>query len=333
MKERLIFAAGCAIDSDMFYIACAPENRGKTEDGPDTVMCFYQNQTSEKWFYHELPGWRVVSVAFADPPPNTVRSIFSLSEQGDIEIYNRTGSSFEKIPGAGLNHKEDPIGYMNRIRFIGNDLYACGFGGQVYRKRHGIWSNFDDGLRQKSIVPTDLQLSDPQALLAQLSETANSARDFTDINGFNEHDIYVVGNDGFIGHHDGTSWRIIERPTAASFNAIHYSADKDVWIVGSRGTVLKGSAQRGFQTLFRKSLNADLYSITSFDNTLYIGASNGIYALVNNKLDLLPISMQEDLAQVTCVESKGNVLWALSPKKLLRFDGKSWQVFKHPNNV
>lgn len=333
MKERLIFAAGCAIDRDMFYIACAPENRSNTEDGPDTVMCFYQNQTSEKWFYHELPGWRVVSVAFADPPPNTVRRIYALSEQGDVEIYSRTGSIFDKIPGAGLNHGEEPIGYMNRIRFIGNNLYACGFGGQIYRNSHGTWSHFDDGLLQKSITPTDLQISNPQALLAQLSETANSARDFTDINGFNEQDMYVVGADGFIGHHDGTSWRIVERSTAASLNAMHLSADKDVWIVGSRGTVLKGNAQRGFQTLLRKSLNADLYSITSFGNILYIGASNGIYTLVNSKLDLIPISIQEDLSQVTCVESKDGVLWALSPKKLLRFDGNSWQVLKHPNNA
>jgi hypothetical protein len=333
MKEMLIFATGCAIDSEMFYIACIPEKKSKAEDVPGAVMCFYQNQTREKWFYHELPGWRVVSVAFQDPPPNTARSIYALGEQGDIEIYSRTGSIFEKIPDAGLSHKHNFFGHMSRIRFIDKNLYACGFGGQIYRNRDGRWSHFDAGLLQKNLIPNDLQFSDPQALLAKLSETANSARDLADIDGFNEQDLYVVGGDGLIGHHDGQSWRILDSPTAANLNAIHLSPDNDVWIVGSRGTVMKGSARCGFKVISANSMNADFYSITSFDGIIYIGASDGIYTLIGDTPGLLPISKQEDLFQVTCVESKGNALWALSPTKLLRFDGMDWQAIVHPNNV
>lgn len=333
MKEGLIFYAGCAVDSDTFYIACTPDNPGKSADDPDTVMCLYQNNTRETWLHHTLPGWRVASVAFWESPPSTSRIMYALSEQGDVELYDRTCSTFETIPGAGLNHEEDNYGYVSRIRLIGNHLYACGFGGQVYQKRHGVWSHFDDGLLQEPLAPADLHISDPQALLAQLSEAANRARDFTDIHGPNEHDIYVAGNDGFIGHHDGSSWQVVEGPTAASLNAIHLSSDNEVWIVGSHGTVLKGSAQRGFRTLFTESVNADFYSITSFNGIRYIGASNGIYALSDERLELIPISTQEELTEVACIESKDNVLWALSPRKLLRFDGKSWQVLKHPNNA
>lgn len=333
MKDKLIFATGCAIDSEMYYISCILENKSKAEDAPDTVMCFYQNQTREKWFYHELPGWRVVSVAFHDTPLNTARSIYALGEQGDIEIYSRTGSIFEKIPDAGLNHKEHFFGHMSRMRFIDKNLYACGFGGQIYRNRDGMWSHFDDGLLQKTRAPTDLRISDPQALLTQLSETANSARDLADIDGFNEQDMYVVGSDGLIGHHNGQSWQILESPTAANLNAIHLSPDKDVWIVGSRGTLMKGSAQCGFIVISRESIDADFYSITSFDDIVYIGASDGIYTLIDDTIEILPISEQENLFQVTCVESKDKVLWALSPTKLLRFDGRVWQTIVHPNNV
>ena len=52
----------------------------------------------------------------------------------------------------------------------------------------------------------------------------------------------------------------------------------------------------------------------------------------NEKPERLDISDKLNLRDVSDIEAKDGVLWALSPKKLLRFDGNEWECFEHPNN-
>jgi hypothetical protein len=332
VKEKLTFTTGCAINADMYYMACSPDTHRKTEDTSHTVMCFYQHQTADKWFFHELPGWLVVSAAYPEPIPGSAREIYALSEQGDVERYSRNGSYVEVIPDAGTRGSESTYGYVSRIRNIDGNLYVCGSNGQVYLRGANGWAHFDKTLLQSPLVPASLKLDNPEALLAQLSASLQDSRDLVDINGLNERDLYVVGSDGFIAHRSKTGWSILEKLTAASLNSIHIMSTDDVWIVGSRGTVLRGSARNGFKVISRKTLDVEFHCVTSFLNDFYIGASDGIYSMANGKPEKLQVSIKENLSEIASIESKEGVLWALSPKKLLRFDGKTWEVFEHPNN-
>jgi hypothetical protein len=109
MSLTLAFTVGCAINRDMYYIACSPDQWRETEEEPYTVMYIYQHQTDEKWFYHALPGWRVMSVAFPEPSPGAVRKVYALSEEGDVECYSREGSIEEQIADAGLYRDQSKI--------------------------------------------------------------------------------------------------------------------------------------------------------------------------------------------------------------------------------
>jgi len=332
MKETLTFTTGCAINADMYYLACSPDQHRMTDDVPHSVMCFYQHQTNDKWFYHEIPGCLVTSVAFVDPAPGAVREVFALSEQGEIERYSRLGSQMESISGAGLRGEDGSLGYLSRLKSVDGVLYACGFNGQVYQRTIQGWVHADAGLIQRGLDPAALILNDPVALLEQLSASAQSSRDLMDIHGSSQADLYVVGGDGFIAHFNGVRWQILAQQTAASLNAVFVRSADEVWIAGNRGTLLKGSATSGFTVLTRKGLPVDFHAIAPLGEDIYIGASDGLYTFRNNKLQKVRIAVVEDLSEVSSVEFKDGMLWVLSSKRLLRFDGVQWDVFEHPNN-
>ena len=74
--------------------------------------------------------------------------------------------------------------------------------------------------------------------------------------------------------------------------------------------------------------DADFYSATELQGIVYIGASDGIYKIIVNNIKKLHIMAKE----VSCIESKDGVMWALSSEKLLRFDGVRWDEFVHIDN-
>lgn len=64
---------------------------------------------------------------------------------------------------------------------------------------------------------------------------------FIDINGFDEKFIYVVGNDGYMVFFDGMSWIKLLKVIVVYFNCVMLVLVDSVWVVGSKGVLLKGN--------------------------------------------------------------------------------------------
>ncbi|MBR8055596.1 hypothetical protein KDX07_31325 [Burkholderia vietnamiensis] len=243
----LKFLAGCAINRDMFYLSSTLDELEVAEDTPVSRMVFYQHQTADKSFCHDLPVWRVVSTCYPNPAPNSVRKIYALSEQGDVENYSRDGSVIEKIPDSGLEPVLPNYGYVTRIREIDGHLYVCGYGGQVYKRDSVGWAHVDAQLLQKKVDIGSIE--DPNESLAALTKSADETIGLIDINGLNEKSIYVVGNDGCMAFFDGTSWTKLPKATAAHLNCVMSVSVDSVWVAGSKGTLLKGNFQTAFSAV------------------------------------------------------------------------------------
>lgn len=134
-KDSLVtFVNGCAINRDMYYIASSPDVWTESEDAPYSVMFIYQDQTEEKWFYHELPNWEVVSTCFPGPMANETRKAYALNIDGEVECYSRDGTVVEVIDDAGDKESGPNYGPVNRIRKLGN---TCMFAVMVTRTGAG----------------------------------------------------------------------------------------------------------------------------------------------------------------------------------------------------
>jgi hypothetical protein len=330
-NAKLTFGTGCAINREMFYLSSTLDELEATEDSPVSRMVFYQDQTADKWFYHDLPAWRVVSTCYPTPVPNGVRKIYALSEQGDVECYSREGALTEKIDDAGLGAASPNYGYVTRIREIGTHLYVCGYGGQVYRRDADGWLHVDAQILQKKVDVGTIE--DPNELLAALAKSAKETIGLTDINGLDKASIYVVGNDGYMAFFDGKTWAKLPKATAAHLNCVLPVTADSVWIAGSKGTLLNGNFQTGFSAVVRKSLSTDFYSLAWFNGRLFIGAGDGIYELDDDGPQRLMVSDKFSLGNVGTVEVKDGVLWVLATRKLARYDGAKWDVFENPHNL
>ena len=57
--------------------------------------------------------------------------------------------------------------------------------------------------------------------------------------GFNEDDLFVIGDDGCISHYDGTEWQRMTSNTTEDLYDIHGSSPDNVFVCGPEGTVLR----------------------------------------------------------------------------------------------
>lgn len=78
----------------------------------------------------------------------------------------------------------------------------------------------------------------------------------------------------------------------------------------------------------RKEPDSDFNAITELNGNLYIAATDGNYRMTDLQIEKLPIEAQS----VSSIDSTDGVLWALSAHKLIRFDGCTWEEFKHIYN-
>ena len=125
--EPVRFQAACAIESDYVFVAAKPESLD--EDQAFTRIFYFDQQNATPWRHVDIPDFTVAGVCVAQHALGRVRSYVSISNNGVLHIANPQGIRQERIAEAGLERSEPPIyGYINALREIGEQLYACGGG-------------------------------------------------------------------------------------------------------------------------------------------------------------------------------------------------------------
>lgn len=134
----LEFVAGCAVDADIYYLAAAigPGHEDYDPDpGPPTRMFLYQRQTAEKWFYHDLPDFQVMSAQFVPEKNGRPRRVLALDFYGQLEDYSRVGATIEYISPEGPEFS----GGLTALRRVGEEIFCCGVGGMIFHRAPSGW--------------------------------------------------------------------------------------------------------------------------------------------------------------------------------------------------
>jgi hypothetical protein len=244
------------------------------------------------------------SLTVLGPPENAT---WILGKHGEVIQIGRTAVNIDRIPGAGLGF-QGAYGYVNTIKNIGGELYVCGYGRQVYRRRNGAWASISDAIL-----------------------TRQPGRGFFDIDGADPEHIYAVGWHGEIWVYDGSAWQQDDSPTNVHLNSVRCLSSENVWIAGNDGTVLHGRFG-SWDVIKNDEITCHWYGIEEFNGKIYL-ANNGLLGVVDgNKLALLDPGLGRPVTTHK-LHAKDGLLWSIGETDVLRFDGSSWQEMVHPDNV
>jgi hypothetical protein len=154
------------------------------------------------------------------------------------------------------------------------------------------------------------------------------------IDGNHERDIYVVGMEGVAFHFDGDKWRHLSLPTHEHLHWVRCYGPDEVYICGNDGTLLQGSARKGFRDVGGGQDNPAWWCLAKFRDKVYLSAMEGLYAWdgqniapVETGLELEPETWQLDVSLIG-----GETLWSFGAKDLVCFDGNKWQRLHDPDN-
>jgi len=318
-NSSITFVTGCAISQSNFYLTSNLDSLDTWDLFSKTFI--YKHQSNE-WVGIDLDGWKVISVAFFEN--SEVSSLLALEQDGDLGIFQENKNRLQKIRAIDDSKIQ---GQFNRIRVIDNLLYVCGDGSQIYMNHNEDWRALGIDFSEEVL---NIPKTDELNMGLELSFDIN----LYDINGFNSNNIYICGvkkNEGFISYYNGSSWNVIERITPSPLCGITTCPDKEnIIISGAYGTLIMGNFKDGFKNLKNISINSTFYSTAYYKDNLYIASEDGLYIYTEGTYQL--VDAIKDIKGITSIEEKEGVLWVLSYKKLIRFNGEVWERIKHPLN-
>ncbi len=217
-------------------------------------------------------------------------------------------------------------GLMTHLREIGGQLWACGHMGQVYRRfGRDDWRHQDRGL-YVHIDPD--RFANADAML----EAINAAPVLNCLDGSSEHDVYVVGLQGFVAHFDGKRWQRVTLNTDEHLTWVRCYGPDEVWICGYNGTVLKGNARQGFTDVSTVDEHQTWVCLSKYQDRVYLSNEDGLYVYDGQRIEEVQTGLTPELQDGWRVDHADGVLWSIGIKDLARFDGQRWERIHHPDN-
>ena len=296
--SAVTFSDGFVLRRD--YVVIATQVIALVEDDFEHSRIFML--AKGEWSHFDLDAI-VRAVIFVKAP---VPSIWCLGRDGRVNIQETVGdcsSSDERIEDAGIG--ENRLGYLHRIREISGKIFVCGCSGQIYHRKGSKWIHYD------SVVGDD-------------------APNLYSIDGTSEADMYAVGQSGTVFHHDGRGWVTLRLPTDQDFNWVRCVAKDQVYVCGNDGTFFRGFRGRWHDHSVY-DLGEDFWCIEAFNGKIYLAADSGLHIFDGEKV--MPIDTGLDPPpDGHRLHANDGVLWSFGIEQLAFFDGKKWELVKHPDN-
>jgi hypothetical protein len=296
LKElKYRFRSGAVRNGGIGYVLGIDEDL-QSEALPHTVFyMWYENQ----WNGFDLSKWNALSVCV---PSNPKEQMVAIGEHGNVRVIG-SGDDGEEMIADGDNTPESR-GPLREVRTIGGRAYACGMDRQVYRREApGLWKCIDGNMRK---IPA-----------------ADPVFGFESVHGFSEKDIYAVGWHGEVWHFSGRQWQRIEMPTNAILTRVLCAGDKNVYIAGRSGLLIRGRGN-AWSIVPQDGVGADLWDLEWFGDRLYASTTRAIYTLEGDDLTVVET---DDEVPASCyhLDARDGILWSIGEEDILEFDGEEWK--------
>jgi len=277
------------------------------QDSLDTTLSRILFLFGDKWGYHDFHNADIGSVTYREG------LCYLMGMNGVVHSCGRTGVEFS--PNSLKDSYRETVvadvpsyGALFRIRFIGEDVYACGQSSQVYVLRGQEWKHMDDGILKLGGIT------------------------LVDLDGTGPDDIYAVGMEGSIFHYDGKQWTLLDSPTNQHLTNVRCISRDEVYICGYSGTLLQGSGDT-WRFVGDTNFRENFWGMAAFERDIYLSYKLGIMKYDGKELASVDLGFDVDRT-LSCKSLHGSdgVLWSFGDEELLRFDGVSWEQVVCPEN-
>lgn len=266
---------------------------------------FFTKNPQDQWFHTDFDFDIKSLTATLSPNRN---SWWLLGKNGEVvEIVIGGKTIVSRIEGAGL-HTANRRGYLQAITNISDNLFACGYGRQVYQLIDGKWRSIAD-----EILTNEIGIG------------------FYALDGINPSDIYVVGAKGEIFHWNGARWQKNQSPTSTYLAAIRSVSAEEHWICGNNGLVLQGQLDN-WKIIDSGGFEENWYSIEKFNGQIYLAGNQSLATVIDDVIHPVDVGLGRKITTHK-LHSKEGLLWSIGEKDILTFDGQTWTEIKHPDNT
>jgi hypothetical protein len=312
MTEYIRFRSGAAKYRDL---ALMPAYLGRVDpfEPPTHVIVFDETAPpAEQWGKDDYDNVYTDVCVFRGT--EFERPIFvTLSEEGQV-LFHAPNEIEEDIPDAGIwKRSAKKYGYLGGVRQLGDDLFAFGYSGQVYRRNAPAnWVHFDKGLL----------------------EERDDNFDVMDICRSHDGRFYAVTSGSKTGHivvrTEGSDWANLTNPSGEWLHYCAAAADGTVWICGKNGTLLHGNAENGFKAVPTPDIHDTFLSVALYAGKVWVSTSVSLYVYDGEAVNEVDTGLFPPLRSANRLQAVDGVLWSFGYDDIVRFDGTRWERFICP---
>jgi len=307
---------------------------------PKSFYGIYHHDSDEPWMKSSSDFNTAVITSFTpDLKKPNFRYFVVMSSDGGIHHYHPTEPFSEYIEST--NRK------LNGINQIGERLYACGGGGQLYvRRGDQDWSSLTEELlwdvdnwNNTRNLGEHLDGSEWEDFMDQWEE--EQERDnpkvlLIDINGPTENEIYMCGGEGRVFLWNGEEIENLDCGMERLLGTIHVSKKDDIWICGTDGEILRGNHEDGFDDVSTPEGTHLLTSVTTYKGKQIFASLTNPFGLFefdeeDETLKKITPRLKPALKSIHTVQAVGDVLWVIGSKDILRLKDDKWERIEHPD--
>jgi len=293
---NVFFSCGCAIGGDTLVLG------GGVANHPDAATSIILIKIGEDWRTYVLQGDSVISIEYYDG------QCFILGEDGAFTTFGRAGQSFSwsEISGSfieSLMPQGKRNGSFESIKYIDGHLYACGWGGQVYKYDNNNWMDFFSGI----LVDDDL-----------LNICGGGG------------EIYCFGMRGIGYHYIDDTWEKIHIPTNVHINSSWMRNNGKILLAGNKGVLCEG--QKNKWSIISNDVTKDtIWSITEFSDKVFFSTTKNLFELKNDTPKKLKLPKDVEYLFNNLVVNR-NQLWSVGEIELLCLENGILKIIPCPEN-
>lgn len=237
--------------------------------GANRVIPFMRHKEPDKqWSYASLTGWGKLKGSAVTYPKDQFAGV---SFDGCVYVM-----------GSGESGREDDItefrkggpdrGGITKLKNIDGYLYCCGPGRSVGKR-----ADKNNWFSHSQLIPSD---------------TATEQGGFTDIDGFNEQDLYAVGGKGDVWHYNGEEWYPITFFTSNDcVNTVCCAGDGFVYVNGDEGLTFVGRNNQ-WKKINDQGIMQNFRDMVWHQDRVWCTNDNGVWTIKENKIAAASLSLE-----------------------------------------